>query len=127
MKRKHILLIDDNEIDNYVTNHIVTKSQLAEKITTKNSAIVALEYLKSLEENATEFPELIFLDIKMPIMDGFGFLDELIKLSSIIEKKCAVVMLSSSNDQNDIDRAMQYSIVKKFFTKPLRLEALQDF
>lgn len=127
MKRKHILLIDDNEIDNYVTNHIVTKSQLAEKITTKNSAIVALEYLKSLEENATEFPELIFLDIKMPIMDGFGFLDELIKLSSIIEKKCAVVMLSSSNDQNDIDRAMQYSIVKKFFTKPLRLEVLQDF
>lgn len=127
MKRKHILLIDDNEIDNYVTNYIVTKSQLAEKITTKNSAIVALEYLKSLEENTTDFPELIFLDIKMPIMDGFGFLDELIKLSSIIEKKCVVIMLSSSNDQNDIDRAMQYSIVKKFFTKPLRLEALQDF
>ena len=125
MKVKHVLLIDDNDIDNYVNNHIITKSKITEKITVKKSAIAALEYLKSIEENTIEFPGLIFLDISMPIMDGFGFLEEIIKFPQTIEKQCAVVMLSSSDNPNDIKRAMNFEVVMDFFTKPLRIEMIE--
>ncbi|HSD07069.1 response regulator [Flavobacterium sp.] len=125
MKKKHILLIDDNDIDTYITNHIVKKSQIAEKITIKNSGIKAIEYLISIKDNMDEFPDLIFLDIGMPIMNGFGFLDEFVKLPLVIDGKCAVVMLTSSNDQNDIEHAKQYSVVKEYLVKPMKLEKLE--
>lgn len=124
--KKHILLIDDNHIDNYVTNYIISRSQMAEKITIKNSAIAALEYIRAIEKEGEEFPELIFLDIKMPMMDGFEFLDELIKFPKVINNQCSVVMLTSSGDQNDIARALEYAVVKKFLTKPLKKEMLEN-
>ncbi len=94
MKLKHVLLVDDNDIDNYINNHIVKKSQITEKITVKNSAVKALEFLEEIKENEEEFPDLVFLDISMPIINGFGFLDELIKLPLVIDQKCSIVMLS---------------------------------
>ena len=84
MTIKEILLIDDNDIDNYINKLIVAKEKVVEKITIKNSPIDALQYLRSKEG---EFPELIFLDIKMPEMDGFGFLDEFFKVYGAQKRK----------------------------------------
>lgn len=126
MKLKHILLIDDNDMDNYISNYIINKNNVTEKITMKTSAIDALEYLNTLQTNPKEFPDLIFLDIRMPVMDGFDFLEEFIKFPQAINKQCDVVILSSSNHQKDIDRALQYSVVKKYFTKPLESSMLED-
>jgi CheY-like chemotaxis protein len=61
----------------------------------------------------------------MPVMDGFGFLEEIIKFPQTIEKQCAVVMLSSSDNPNDIKRAMNFEVVIDFFTKPLRIEMIE--
>lgn len=126
MKTTHILLIDDNDIDNFITHHVISKAEIAEKITVKNSAIEALEYLRTIRDDFEQFPDLIFLDVAMPLMDGFGFLNEIIKFPKLIENQCFVAMLTSSNNKDDIDRAMQYSVVKKYFNKPLKIEMLAD-
>jgi CheY-like chemotaxis protein len=124
MKFKHALLIDDNEIDNYITKSVITKSNIAGKITDITSSMEALEYLKSLS-NSAEFPDAIFLDIRMPEMDGFDFLDAYIKLFET-HKHCQVFMLSSSTDQMDIERALLYPVVKKYLNKPLKLSVLEN-
>lgn len=126
MKTNHVLLIDDNDIDNFISNHVIIKSKIAEKITIKQSALSALEYCETNKNDFEMFPDLIFLDISMPIMDGFEFLEKIIKFPKVIEKKCFVIMLSSSNNPDDIKRAMSFDFVVDFFTKPLRIEMIKD-
>lgn len=124
MKMKNIMLIDDNGIDNFISNHIVTKSGVADKVSLMSSAIDALEHLEMVKEDYEEFPDLIFLDISMPVMDGFGFLNEVSRFPKVSEHRCFIVMLTSSNNKNDIERAKQYSVVKDYFVKPLKAEMI---
>lgn len=119
-KMAHILLIDDNEIDNYINNHIIKDNDITEKITTKNSAIDALAFLETIKDDFAEFPDLIFLDISMPKMDGFGFLEEFIKLPKPSGKECSVIMLTSSNNPEDRAKALNYDAVIDYFVKPLQ-------
>lgn len=126
MKMNHILLIDDNEIDNYINNHIIKVSNIAEKITVKNSAVDALNYLNKIKDDFVAYPELIFLDISMPIMDGFGFLDEFVKLPKPSGKKCSVIMLTSSDDHKDRKKAMDYDVVIDYFIKPLQDDLIRS-
>jgi CheY-like chemotaxis protein len=115
-------VIDDNEVDRYIARHILTKNHFTEKITQVNSAIEALEYLDSLQADGINFPDMIFLDIMMPEMDGFGFLEEFSKYK---QSNPAVVMLSSSSDRGDIERAGKHPAVVKFLTKPLHPSMLE--
>jgi CheY-like chemotaxis protein len=128
MKVKHLLMIDDNPLDNYISEVIVTESKFAEKITTMTSAMDALQFLEKLKEApAEEFPDMIFLDIRMPQMDGFEFLEEFKKFPQANNIHCPVIMLTSSDDKKDRDRAFQYPVVKKYITKPLETEILEKF
>ena len=126
MKAKHIMLIDDTEEDLYVLNYILTKHNIAKKISIKNSAMDALQYLNLRQTNPREFPDVIFLDIRMPAMDGFDFLEEFIKFPQAVKKKCDIIILTSSNNQDDIDRASKYPVVKKYLTKPLEQNTLLE-
>ncbi len=125
MELKHVLLIDDNEIDTFVSKHIVMNSKMAEKITVKNSAVEALAYLSGLVENSEDFPDTIFLDISMPVIDGFGFLDQYSKFPEDVIKKPHIFMLTSSNDSNDIERVSKIPFVKKYLNKPMSLAMLK--
>ena len=127
-KYKAVMLVDDNEIDNLINQKMIEASNIAEHIFTHTGAKGALEFLKNIEKlslNGVGIPEVIFLDIDMPLMDGFQFLDEFDKMSDRIKDQCKIVMLTSSINPQDLSMAKKNAYVKKYINKPLTQEALE--
>jgi CheY-like chemotaxis protein len=118
---KTCLLIDDNYIDNFVTRKILENSNFAENIVVVRSATEALESLRK----GTIKPDVIFLDIRMPIMSGFEFLDEFDKIE-IDKEHIKVFMLSSSLDPIDFKKSSSNKYISQFILKPLTQKILED-
>ena len=123
---KSILLIDDCDIDNFISSRLIKKIHGAAEAICKTSAEEGLQYLQLGIEGKVEIPEIIFLDIRMPSMDGFEFLREFAKLNPNVKSKCSIFMLSSSIDQRDIERAKKNPHVVDFITKPLSMDKLNN-
>ena len=113
------MVIDDNQIDLYIAEKVMETTRFAEKVICVSSAKDALAYLKPLYEKPDELPALIFLDINMPEMSGFDFLNEYQHLPENIRKKCIIMMLTTSLDENDRKQAEENRFVKRFLNKPL--------
>ena len=124
-----VMLIDDNEIDNLINQKMIEASGIAEHIYTHTGARSAIEFLKNMEKLMDAgkgiLPEMIFLDIDMPLMDGFQFLDEFENLEESTKEQCGVVMLTSSISPADVNKSKKYEYVKKYINKPLTQENLE--
>jgi CheY-like chemotaxis protein len=121
-----VMLVDDNDTDNFISKRIIEITKFAGDVEVKNSGKSALEYLEEHKENREKLPDIIFLDINMPIVDGFVFLYEFEKFNDNIKNKCKVIILSSSDNKRDIDKIVNNDHVIKFITKPLTEAALKD-
>lgn len=121
-----IMLVDDNDTDNFISKRIIELTGFAKNIDVRNSGKSALEYLDDNKNSSEMLPDLIFLDINMPIVDGFVFLYEFEKFNSLVKNKCKVVILSSSDNKRDIDKIVNNNYVIKFITKPLTESALKE-
>ncbi len=121
-----VMLVDDNDTDNFISRRIIEITSFAEHIEVKNSGKAALDYLEEHKNNLDKLPDLIFLDINMPIVDGFVFLYEFEKFNSLVKNKCKVIILSSSDNKRDIDKIVNNDYVIKFITKPLTENALSE-
>ena len=118
---KFCLLIDDNYIDNFVTSRILESANFAEKIVIYQSPAEAID---ALRDGKVE-PDVIFLDIRMPLMSGFEFLQEYDKLT-IDKESIKVYMLSSSLDPTDIRKSSDNKYITQFIHKPLTFQVLED-
>jgi CheY-like chemotaxis protein len=118
-KFDRVLLIDDNDIDNFINERMITTNHFSSQVTVKNSGEAALKYLRENAENENFLPQIIFLDLNMPVMDGFAFLTEFETLPSKIKSNSKIVVLSSSISPEDINRASTNPLVMKYINKPL--------
>ncbi|HET8828718.1 MAG TPA: response regulator [Pelobium sp.] len=125
-KDLQILIIDDDEINNFIAARLIDKIPVKTKINTRLNGLEGLNYIKSNLETPENLPDIIFLDINMPIMNGWEFLDEFESLKNKIGKGVCVNMLSSSVYNDDITKAKSYTTVNKFISKPLTVEKIKE-
>ena len=117
------MLIDDNADDNFFHEREIKKNELAPIVVTKNSGTTALEYLKLKKEPHSD---LIFLDINMPVMNGWEFLKEYNQLDKVLQSHAIIIMLTTSDNADDVAKANTYSFVSDYITKPLTKEIMRD-
>ncbi|WP_207534191.1 response regulator [Desertivirga arenae] len=125
-----ILLVDDDLATNFLHRKVVQNTGIKAHIETANSGQAALDFLCQLNKyqntGETPRPGIIFLDINMPGMNGWEFLDEYDKLNEAQKAKVIVVMLTTSLNPDDHKRALDNKNVTTFLNKPLRKEALME-
>lgn len=125
-KYNKALLIDDNFIDNMINEKILRTCDFAEEIIIKQSCESAINYLYDLDKNNQNLPEIIFLDIRMPVKTGFDFLVEFQEIQSPNKQDVKIVMLSSSLDPSDHKKVIEFNNVTDFLGKPLTIELLKN-
>lgn len=109
------MLIDDDQLFNFLNRRIVEKLQFFERIEVYNNAKIALEQIRTRQF----LPHYILLDLRMPVMNGFEFLDELEDLSESDVNETKVIVLTSSLMDEDREQCMEYKKVIAFLSKPL--------
>ena len=118
-KYKKIMIIDDNEIDNYIVRVLLKNNNIANEILDFDSGLKAIDYLELNKNNPENLPEIILLDIYMPLMDGFQFMEQFDKIESVHVHQCKVCVVSSSIDNNDILKTKLNKNIFTFVTKPI--------
>lgn len=124
-KMKKILIVDDDEVNNVICTHIIRQfDQEIEVIcvTRGTEAICLLQ--NSITENSSSLPDVILVDINMPVMSGWEFIEECRKLDINLQNRVQFFMLTSSQFYQDIEIANRYSEVTELFTKPLSFNIL---
>jgi len=117
-----VMLVDDNEIDSFINKKVIEFSELTDRIVGMTSGMDAIDYLE--EATQDDIPELIFLDLNMPIVDGFKFLLEYSKMKEEIRMKSSIVVLTSSDNLRDKEKIAANHDVIYFLSKPLNDEKL---
>lgn len=125
-KFKTIMIIDDNPIDLYISSKIILKNHFAENLLQYSSAQLAINYLKENQDNEQLLPNLILIDIHMPIMTGFEFMDIYNQLPLKLKQQCDVYVISSTIDEDDIKKVDANKNIKALHEKPITKEFLHS-
>jgi CheY-like chemotaxis protein len=115
-------IIDDDPIFVLLFKKIIQKSERFNLVKNFPDGQFAIEELLKINQDGTHLPDIIFLDLNMPNIDGWQFLDEIQKYN--FKEKLTIYIVSSSIDSNEIERAKQYNCVKNFISKPISLDFL---
>jgi len=122
-KNKSVMLIDDNDIDNFINEKMIKSCNFSENVYVHTSVKSALEFFKNLSsiQNIPSelIPSYIFLDINMPILDGFHFLEEFENLSFDFISKIKIVMLTTSLNPSDLEKSKPHKNIVAYLYKPL--------
>lgn len=125
-KLSNLTIVDDDPMSSFYIKRLAELGEVANIITIYNNAQGALDYLLNYKKSDQNLPDIILLDIYMPGIDGWGFLQEFQKLKNKFEKKIEIYIISSSNHPQDINRAKAIPDVMDYFQKPVTMELLKE-
>lgn len=119
-------IVDDDEIYQFTMAATLKSFNSIKKIIAFKDGLAAMDFMLDNLSNEKELPDVILLDINMPVMDGFQFMEEYIKIQPKVGKKITIYMVSSSVDDVDIERAKKISQVSDYIIKPIRETQLKN-
>ncbi|RWU05717.1 response regulator [Pedobacter chitinilyticus] len=120
----NLLVIDDDDINIFIISKIVEKTGYDVEICAKHNGQLAIDYIKDLVDSQQALPQLVLIDINMPILNGWEFIEAFEALD--LKATNDMYMLSSSVYENDIEKAKSYKSVKGFISKPLSIDRLKE-
>ena len=120
------LLIDDDDIFNFLHSEVIKQVDASAEIISHSSSIEALDYLKELIHDKIQLPNFIFIDIRMPELNGFELVDELMKFPKEVFDNSKIFFVTSSLDKMDKFKASDYPIIQGFKEKTITTELLKD-
>ena len=121
-----ILLIDDDEATNFLHKMVIKKSGCANHVHVEYNGELAINYLSTKKDGKYPAPDLIFLDLNMPRMNGWGFMEAYQKLPSEMKGKAAIVMLTTPLTPDDVLRSKSFTEIAEFRSKPMTQNMLMD-
>ncbi|MCA1745177.1 MAG: response regulator [Bacteroidales bacterium] len=114
-----LYVVDDDNTFQFLAGEVIKSTNAVNKIKYFSNGAEAISYLESVIAEPANLPEVIFLDLFMPVMDGWGFLQEYTRLKPSLSKKITIYILSSSIDPNDVERAKSITDVSDYIIKPI--------
>ncbi len=123
---KNIFIIDDDEIFTFLTKKMITSTDSLIQVKTFGDGDEAINYLKSISGNKEMLPDMILLDLNMPVLDGWGFLEEFETLHFSLKKEIAIYISSSSISPFEIEKARNNKLVADFIVKPYDAEKINE-
>ncbi len=123
VQKWHFIVIDDNKLDCFIAEKIIQNTGLNESVATFADARYALELVNS-KTHSDQQNNIIIVDIQMPLMNGFEFVEAFEKLPQELQNQFVIFMLTSSINENDLNRVRNYSSVKHLLNKPLTSDKL---
>ncbi len=120
------MLVDDDPIFVFLTRKVIAETEFAGRIDVFENGKSGIEFLTKVIESKEMLPEIIFLDLNMPILDGWGFLEEFIALKPKFAEQITIYIVSSSVSPHDIQRAKAIDVVSDFIIKPITKDKYKD-
>ena len=125
-KLSNLWIIDDDPMSSFYIKRLAELGELAHIITIHNKAQGAIDYLLEHKKSDDHLPEVILLDIYMPVLDGWGFLEKYNEIKTELNKPISIYIISSSNHPKDYSKAEAFGDVQAYFEKPVTIEILKE-
>jgi CheY-like chemotaxis protein len=119
-------IVDDDDLYQFTTTLLLKKTDLVNKIIVFSDGLKAINFLKDEMGNVENIPDILFLDINMPVMDGWEFLEEYLLIKPMMPKTVVIYMVSSSVDERDVLKAKSISALSGYLIKPISSENIME-